>query len=367
MGNIQDSRLWTRAFLFIWLAHLALTTGFYSVIPVFPLFLEDNFGLTGFALGLVVASYTASAIMTRPPTGYCLDRFGRKRIYLSGYCFFALAYLLYPLAGSVLCVTLTRFFHGALWGVTMGAANTAAIDLLPPEKRGEGIGYFGLAMILGMSVGPALGAYAADRLGYTAVFQATCALTLTGFLFLCCIRFPVIPKRVQPFSASSLVEPSSLPISMATLVFCIPYGAITNYSAMFARELPGASAGLFFLLLAIGTASTRLFAGKSFDRSGPGTASVSGYVFLLTGCSLLSMAKSSLLFSMGGLFIGFGYGMLIPVVQAMVNALVPAQRRGAANATMMTAFDLGICIGLVVTNRIQEAFGWSATYGALFG
>ena len=51
----------------------------------------------------------------------------------------------------------------------------------------------------------------------------------------------------------------------------------------------------------------------------------------------------------------------------MVNALAGPERRGAANATFMTAFDLGICIGIVLIGHVQKEFGWGASHGIEIG
>ena len=367
MANSIKTPLWTGSFIAICLAHFVMTMGFHACMPMFPLFLADRFHLAGIGVGIIVASYTASAIITRPPTGFCLDRFGRRGIYLSSYCLFALVYLLYPLAEAPYAVALVRFTHGAFWGVTMGAANTAAIDLLPAQRRGEGIGYFGLTMVLGMSVGPALGTYVTEWMGYNFLFRSTAVLTLGGFLFLLQIRFPTIPRRMQPFSLHSLLERSSIPISLSTLVFCIAFSVFMNYAAMFARTLPDASPGMYYLCMAFGTAVTRLISGRRFDQAGPGVIINYGYGLLIVGCIALAVAQGSILFTIGGFLVGLGNGITIPVFQAMINALVPPERRGAANATQMTAFDLGICIGLLSTSHVQSLVGWPMTFLILTG
>ena len=359
--------LWTLSFTLIFVAHLMMTVGFYATMPVYSLFLEDRFHLEGLVLGVAVACYTATAILARLPAGYCLDKYGRRRIYLGSYLGFGLVYFLYPLAGDVVTVSLARVLHGALWGVTMGAATTAVVDVLPPLRRGEGIGYFGLAMILGMSGGPALGTIVAETFGYNPLFVGVGILTLAGFGVLTLVRFPDVPRTVRPFSPDALLEKSSLPASLATLVFCIPYGVIMNYTGTIARGIPGASAGAFFLMLALGTALSRLRAGAVFDRSGPGGVMVPGYLFLISGYAVLSCAGGAVPFMLGALLLGLGYGTAVPVMQALVNAIVPPERRGAANATFMTAFDLGICIGLLSMSHIAVRYGWSATYAVLAG
>jgi predicted MFS family arabinose efflux permease len=357
--------LWTRSFATICLAHLTITVGFYSTMPVYALFLEDSFHLQGLTLGVSVAVYTFMAIVSRPPTGYCLDRFGRRTIYLTACALFALNYFLYPLAGGLVSVTLVRMLHGVLWGVAVGAAGTAAVDALPPERRGEGIGYFGFAMILGMSLGPTLGTYVADTWGYHELFIGVGLFNAAGFFLLLTAPFPVVPRSRRPLTLAAMLEKSSLPVSACTLLYCIAYGVIMNYTGMYARTLPGASAGAFFLCLALGTALSRLRSGAIFDSRGPGGVMGLGYALLLAGFVCLAFSGNALLFTGSGLVIGMGFGITTPVLQAMINALVPPERRGAANATMMTAFDLGNSLGILGMSWVIAQAGWRATFVGL--
>lgn len=355
-------RLWTGPFILICVAHFLLSFAFQASMPVFPLMLEGEFALKGLVLGAVAATYTASAILTRPPTGWLLDRFGRRVIYLPSYALFALCYFLYPLAEGAFSAGLVRFIHGAVWGVVMGAAATTSVDLLPAERRGEGIGYFGVGVIISMAAGPSAGLFLAETTGFGTLFIAAGFLTLLGFAILCFLRFPVIPQRETAFSVKALLEKTSLPASFAAFIYCVPYSAVVNYTGMFARTIPGASAGLFFLFLALGTGMTRIFSGKLFDTRGPETLMNIAYVLLLGGFLLQAAAQAPPYFYAAGMLLGLAYGIAVPVTQAMVNAVVPPERRGSANATFMTAFDLGICIGLMLTSALQAVWGWTAAY-----
>ena len=366
--------LWQRDFTLIWAAQLILGLAFHSSLPAFPLLFEDRFGLSGLGLGAATLSYALAAVLMRPPAGFLVDRYGRRTIYLPGYLLFTLLYLAYPLADGAVSITLVRFVHGALFGIVMGATNTAAVDLLPPERRGEGIGYFGMAMILGMAAGPALGLLAIKYLGYDWLFRGAALFSLLGFGLALLLRFPDIPKSRLAFAPAALLEKTSLPGGLVALVIALPFGAAVNYSGWFARSVPGASAGTFYLLLALGTALTRLFSGRMFDRNGPAAAMAWGYALLLAGCLALAMSGISstfaygpLFFNAGGLLLGLGYGVSMPIIQAMVNALVRPERRGAANATMMTCFDVGICLGLLLASQLHASLGLAATYAALLG
>jgi MFS family permease len=91
-----------------------------------------------------------------------------------------------------------------------------------------------------------------------------------------------------------------------------------------------------------------------------------GYALLLAGFVCLALSNNVLLFTGSGLVIGMGFGITTPVLQAMVNALVPPERRGAANATMMTSFDLGNSIGILGMSWVIAQAGWRAAFVGLF-
>lgn len=352
--------LWTRNFILICVAHLALSLSFYSTMPIMPLFLEDRFAVSGLLLGLIVASYTVPAIVIRPFAGFALDRLGRMRVYLPSYLLFGLLFFLYPLAGGWVFLLFLRLTHGAFWGSVMGGANTLAVDLVPASRRGEGIGLFGLTMTLGTALGPAIGMPLSRFFGYDALFITGGALLLAGFVLVLRIKAPAVTLEKRPFLWKDLLEPTSLPVSCTIMISCIAYGAMMNYTALYAStELPAVSAGVFFFFLAVGSAFARVLAGKAFDRSGPARAAMLAYLFMFAGFGLRGLATGAVPFYASALLIGTGFGTLTPVLQAMVNGLVAPARRGAANATYMTAFDAGICLGLIFTGYAYAAHGWA--------
>ena len=151
-------------------------------------------------------------------------------------------------------------------------------------------------------------------------------------------------------------------MGMIMLILALPYGGLTTYTAKYTASAEvDASAGIFFLSLAAGMALCRILAGKSFDRSGPVRIMACCFIFNLTGYLLLALTREAVPFYAAGFVLGLGYGIAFPVCAAMVNHLVNPQRRGAANATFWTLFDIGLCLGIVLAGFSQEALGWRAT------
>lgn len=354
----MEAKLWTKDFTLLCVAQCALTLTFYATMPILPLFLEQDLGLTGLVMGLVTACYTITATLIRPFAGYIIDRMGRMTVLLPSYLGFALLFLCYPLVASVLFIAFLRLSHGLVWGTYMGAANTLAVDLVPPTRRGEGIGYFGLVMSLTMALGPALGVGLSEHMGYDALFLISGVFLGIMFLLTLKIHAPKVELVRKPFAWSALLEKTSMPLSAVTVFLYFAYGPLVNYTTMYAVSEVHASAGLFFILLAAGMAMARVFAGRSYDKHGPVAVMVVSFLLLLVGYGLQALTRSPAGFYAAALVIGVGFGIVMPVSMAMINDLVGPERRGAANATLMTALDIGICLSIVVVGHFQAVMGW---------
>ena len=118
---------------------------------------------------MVVGVYTIASVMVRPFSGFTLDRFGRRTIFLLALIIYTLLFAGYLVAITITSIILLRFAQGLVWGFTTVSGSTIAVDIIPVAKRGEGIGYFALSTTLGMSVGPIIGLFVCHHWGYMAM------------------------------------------------------------------------------------------------------------------------------------------------------------------------------------------------------
>ena len=65
---------------------------------------------------------------------------------------------------------LVRFIHGAAFGISTSALATVLMDIIPKERRGEGVGYFSLSGTLATSIGPFLGLFISQRADFSVIF-----------------------------------------------------------------------------------------------------------------------------------------------------------------------------------------------------
>lgn len=356
-----DSPLWTKDFILLSTGNLLLGIAFYFLIPILPIYLTDILHLPFSKVGVLMALFTISALAIRPFAGYWLDRFDRQLFYLCAFALMVALFALYPLALGIVPIALLRLAHGGAWGMTTTASSTIVADIVPAHRRGEGIGLFGLSMTMAMSLGPLLGMAIVKHLNYPAMFYTGLGLGLAGFVLVLFVSCPHMTSNKR-FRWSELIEPATIPVSLVQLLLNLAYGGLLSYVAMFGKQIGIGNPGNFFLFFAIGMALSRLWSGKVFDKRGPALLLRSGFAILAIGFCLLAVSKSNPLFLLSGFIIGTGNGITMPSFQTMINALVPRERRGAANSTFFAGFDIGIGIGMILIGFIAETSGLRVSF-----
>lgn len=361
---MQAGRLWTRDFIFLASGNLFMCIGFYFLIPALPVYVVDVLKADKSEVGYILAAYTLSAMIIRPFTGMALDLWGRKWIYIVSFALFSILLFIYPLMTGFLLLLILRFIHGFAWGITTTANATVVIDAIPAAKRGRGIGYFGASFTVAMAVGPMIALFILSFSDYSAMFATAGIIALVGFVMILFVKFPefVPPKEKKSFSWSRVIEKSSLLICVPQLLFGMTYGGVVSFITLYGKEMNLLLAGPFFIIIACGIFISRLFAGHIFDKMGPYWLVISGFGTAIAGFLLLSLMQDPAGFLLSAFLIGLGGGILMPTFQTMVNNIVPGERRGAANATIFTAFDLGIGMGALVLGLLSESIGLAYMY-----
>ena len=346
------------------IGNLLMATGFYFLIPTLPVYVVEVLHAKTSDVGYILAAYTVSALIIRPFTGIALDTWGRKWIYLVALLVFTLTILLYPLILTFSLLLVLRFFHGFSWGVTTTAGMTVVVDVIPPQKRGRGIGYFGISFTLAMAIAPVLALLILETWGYFQMFYIAALFSFCGLLMVMFVRYPVIQPRKEKarITWKRFIEPKGVPISIPMALFGVTYGGVVSFITLYDKELGLAQAGAFFLILAGGVFISRLFAGQIFDRYGPTSLMIGGFLVNISGLLFLGLLLNVTGFLIAAGLIGMGAGILMPTLQTMVNNVVTVHRRGAANATLITAFDLGIGLGSLGLGYLSEWIGFDGMY-----
>lgn len=317
-----------------------------------------------------------SSIMYPPFSGYLLDTFSRKPLYLFAFFIFTAIFSGYLLAGTLTLFTLLRIAHGFAFGTVTVAGNTLVIDIMPSSRRGEGLGYYGLMNNIAMSIGPMVGLFLHDAYCFEVIF--TCALISCslGFIVAILVKVPTKPKVKQsPISLDRFISIKGIRAGIDLLLLSIPYGMTTTYIAMYAKEIGiTQGTGLFFTFMAMGMAVSRLFSGKQVDKGRIVTVIIWGMClvslcfFVLAACETfmgLNSTWATNIFFGCALFLGIGFGTMFPAFNTLFVNLAPNEQRGTATSTYLTSWDIGIGAGLMIGGYIGQIATFDKAF--LFG
>ncbi|OPH47729.1 MFS transporter [Paenibacillus ferrarius] len=367
--SVSDKKrkpLWTKAFLITSLSNLLLFFSFQMLIPTIPTHVSQ-LGGSDVQVGLVIGIFTISSLITRPFAGRALDLLGRKHVLLVGLAICTLTIAGYSYMAAVALILAARFVHGIGWGLSTTSLGTVIADIIPPERRGEGMGYYGLSNTFAMALAPLTGLWILQTYGFPRVLLISTCLALLSLFSSLFITYskPLPPEKSAqpPKFTDRLWERTALLPSFLLLCTAICYGGIVTFITLFGHEAGISNVGWFFLCNASMVLIVRPITGVLFDRKGPQWVLLPGALFTITGLLLLSYAHSEVSLAVSALCYGVGFGSIQPALQAWTIARAAPSRRGAANGTFFSANDLGIGLGAMALGALAS---FSGSYAVMY-
>lgn len=359
----HQEKIWTRDFVFICLANFFVFLGFQMTMPTIPLFVKE-LGGSDQLVGMVVGIFTFSALLFRPFAGHMLESKGRGFVYMLGLLIFVLSIGAYGLIASILLLFIIRVIQGIGWGFSTTAGGTIATDVIPPRRRGEGMGYFGLSGNIALAFGPALGLSLVGTISFSQLFFICAVLGLIAFILSSRIHY----KKVDQSSNKSttvkfdIFEKTAIQPSVLLFFITVTFGGIATFLPLHAIEKNVEGIQLYFLVYAIFLMISRTFAGKIYDKRGHLYVFVPGTLLVFGAMLLLAWLPSTTVLLIGAALYGLGFGSVQPALQAWSVENADNNRKGMANATFFSFFDLGIGVGAIVFGQFAYYLGYASIY-----
>ncbi len=150
---------------------------FMIVMPLGPRLMEA-LGLSPTRFGLIVSSYTLAAGAAGLVASMLIDRFDRRRAFLSLYAGFLVGTLLCGLAPGYGTLLAARVVTGAFGGILGGLALAIIGDVFPDERRGRATGALMSAFALASVAGVPIGLYLGTHFGWQTPFLVLAVLGL---------------------------------------------------------------------------------------------------------------------------------------------------------------------------------------------
>ncbi|GAA3287042.1 MFS transporter [Nesterenkonia halobia] len=367
----RRERLFTRDFLLAIIINVILALVFYMLVTGMAVFAVEEFAADQTAAGFAASAFVIGALISRFAAGKYVDFLGRRRTVIAGLAIYVLAGVAYLWVDSYPALIALRMVHGISFGFGQTALNAAVFALIPASRRGEGAGYYMLAVALPPAVGPMLTLQLTELFDFWAMFLATSAVSVVGLLAALFIRLPAPPHvpdrwkdrlRLRP---GDILEPRALPLATIAMMLGFGFASVMTFLNGFARsEGMVDAASLFFLIYAGAVLVTRLVAGKIQDRFGDNTVVYPALVLYAVSLGLLAWSPDQAVVLLSGVLAGLGFGALLPAFQATIAALLPATRTSIGISTFFILLDSGFGLSPMILGPLLELGGYRLMYAA---
>jgi len=362
-GTAVPARLLSVPLAATFLAEFTSLTSFFLLVSVMPM-LAAAAGATSSAAGLITGALLLGTVMAEAAAAAAIRRFGYRVVLAAGAVLLggpALAMLAGEPQAVMAGVSLVRGFGFGLCGVATGALTAR---LLPPARRGEGLGLLGLVSGVPAIVALPAGVWlAGHHLGAAAASMAAMA----GLLPLVAIRWlpggretrrPARTRRPPGPRSSGRMRGAALRLPLIFAAATIAAGVLDSFLPL-AKGIPSNLCSAALLVQAITATLSRWQAGKRGDRYGHARLLVPALAVAALGMAAMIVLGSPVVLFAGMVLFGAGFG----VIENATFALLIEQRPEAkASALWNLAYDAGYGAGPAVFGLICVRTGYPAGF-----
>lgn len=329
----------------------------------------EQFSASESMAGLAASIFVIGAVFSRLFTGRFIETIGRKKVLFSGLLLFLVATLLYFTVTNMYLLLLVRFIHGAGFGISTTALATIVMDIIPKERRGEGVGYFSLSNTLATSIGPFLGLYISQYADYSTIFIICALLSMINVIISLFSKIPspaIIQDKdntLKGFKLSNFFEKKAVPISIMIAIMGFVYSGILSFITAYATEINLIeAASFFFLVYSIVLLISRPFTGKLLDQKGDNFVIFPAILSFAIGLVILSQSHNSFTLLLASVFLALGFGTMQSCFQVIAVKESPQHRIGLATSTFLICMDFGVGMGPFVLGAIIPLLGFRGLY-----
>ena len=365
---MSSERLWSPAFINYGVSSGIFYMTQYVLVAALPIILTAELGGTALDAGLAMTYFQIGTILCRPFAGRLIDRLDKHIILLVSSALFFVIMELFNLTTSLQTIFVLRGLHGAIFALGTTVMAALAVVVLPASRKGEGINMFAVFSNIAMVLGPAVGLYALQAYGSSALYIFLTGMTALALILSNIIRLPkelAKPKQKSSkgWHISQFIEKRSLPWALMGLFIGFTYSGVLVFIPIELNSMgTGVWGSVFFALFALMIIISRPLVGKVYARFGSKFVIYPGVALFILGLSALGIVTTPIGIICTAPLLGLGYGAAQPAFQALAVQSAPIERAGVSTATYFLALDIAVGAGSVVLALIANALGYQYLY-----
>ncbi len=358
--------------------YILFVIGFFAIFsttisknPVLPLF-SQALGAGDLVIGLVAAVSPLAGILFSFPVGVLSDHLGRRRLLVASGAVFLAAPLLYLLVVDPLWLIPVRFFHGTATAI-LGPVVAAMIATRFPERKGEVLGQYSSATLIGRTLAPLAGgammsffAVYSGLAPYRAVYIAAAIAAVPVIALILLIREEAAPLTARPFPAfrrSFVVFFANRRLratALADMATYFAFGAFETFLplVLLSRGMGAYQVGVVFAAQTLIVAATKPFFGRIADRIDKRVQIVAGLLAIGLSTAAIPFAPTFAVFLITSAFFALGMSLSTVATSAYVADVAEKEQMGASMGALSSVMDIGHSAGPLVTGIIVAAAGF---------
>jgi EmrB/QacA subfamily drug resistance transporter len=390
---VADAGVDKRVVLFVAAVASFLTPFMGSAINIAIPSIGREFSADAITLSWIATAYLLAAAMFLVPLGRLADIRGRRKVFLAGMVGYSVVSLLCGLARSEAMLVALRAVQGFTDAMMFGTSLAIVTSVYPPEQRGRALGVTVASVYSGGALGPFIGGFLTQTLGWRSIFYLTTVLGLLvvgltlwkmrgewaeargqkmdvigSFLYALTLLAVMYGFRLLPsLTGAWLILGGAValgafiirenrvayPVLALSLfrrnaVFALSnLSALVNYAATFAlgfllslylqyiKGLNPRSAGILLLSQPVIMAVTSLLAGRLSDRIEPRIVASVGMAMSATGLALTAFLGEGATLGQVALILalcGLGFGLFSSPNTSAIMGSVDRKHYGVASA-----------------------------------
>jgi len=357
-------------------------TGFFAIFsstisksPVLPLF-AAHLGADPSGVGMVAAVSALTGVLFSIPAGLMADRFGRRRMLIISSLVLSTVPFLYLFVEPIWQLAIVRFLHGFGTAIFLPVGMAFVSDLFL-KQRGEKMGWFSTATLLGRFCAPVVGGAilsSVTLLGdmrFEAVYAFCGAMgIITLWLTL---RMPVVEEHHAEVRTWSGIRQAFLSVLSSRIIIVtsaveasilFAYGTFETFVPLSAQKAGISTAAIGIMLSAqvLTLALTKPVMGRFSDRHGRKPQIFYGAVMGAFCISSFALAPSFDAMFTASILLGLCLSIVTSATSALIADASRCEERGSAMGVLGSIMDIGHTTGPLVAGIIASYFGFSYAF-----
>ena len=334
-----------------------------------PLYLERSFRASYTMVTLIPVVFGVGKWLASLPSGYLMDRLGRRFLMGFGSLLIAAIDLSSVATADYRLFLLLRAVGGAGWAMFATVATTITVGVGAPERRGRAVSLLLMSETVGLLLGSTLGGWLYQVVGIRSPFflEAACML----------VAAVVVARTVLPVSAlvsagarhshdrhalgnvlrtpgvvlMGLTSAVLISIQTGVLVFLLPLYLVSQ------RHLEPTTVGILVSLMVLGRLTALWFGGRASDQHGRMRVLAPGLLVYGVILGNLTLLTGTLALAVWSVAVGAAAGLVMPLSTALVGDRVSPRLHGVAVGWLRTMTDTGHILGALLMGALADAVG----------